>query len=392
MRTGNREDFSLYIHFPWCIKKCPYCDFNSHVALQSIPFDDYIQAMILDYQHMIPKMHGRTLKSIFLGGGTPSLFPPQHMDRLLNAIDLITPIDDIEITLEANPGSLDLSHIPGYRSSGINRLSLGVQSFNDDALKYLGRIHSKNDAIEAIDTASELFDRINIDIMFGLPQQSLELGLHDIQTACSYNIEHISWYQLTIEPNTHFAKKTPVLPKAEHIESLYEQGIEILNHHHYRQYEISAHSKNQPSQHNVNYWSGGDYIGIGAGAHSKWTTGDDIERWSLWRTPKKYLNKTAATRIEWHAHVPESERMLEYFLNRSRMSGSVSWSRMAFDSTLTVDYIQKWLKPLKNSLENYLELSEDGIKFLPNAMLFNRPLLEIILEEQTKHQDTSDKR
>lgn len=383
MTCGKRNNFSLYIHFPWCIKKCPYCDFNSHTALQTIPYDEYIQALIDDYMNAIPLVEDRTLTSIFLGGGTPSLFAPKYIEKILKKISTITPIDNIEITLEANPGSIDLNHIRGYRDAGINRLSLGIQSFNDRSLKEIGRIHTANDAYLALDTACNIFKRINVDLMFGLPEQTLEMGLNDLKIACSTSIEHLSWYQLTIEANTHFAKKTPILPSSEKIEDLYEHGLEYLQNNHFKQYEISAYTRNKPSAHNVNYWSGGDYIGIGAGSHSKWTYSSDIQRWSLWRLPKKYLNHLASERKEWSASIAEDDRMFEYFLNRSRMSGHLSWEELSYQSTVHIDYAKKWLHTRKHLINNFLEISNNGVTFKSDAMLFNRLFLEILLEQRT---------
>lgn len=376
MTVGRKTDFSLYIHFPWCQKKCPYCDFNSHVAKQAINYREYVTALLDDLKKV--NYTGRKLISIFMGGGTPSLFPPSEIAWLLDNIAKIIDIDSIEITLEANPGTLDNNYLCGYRAAGINRISLGVQSFNDTLLQKIGRIHSSKEALTAIDKALELFHRVNIDLMFALPDQEIAMAMTDLETACKTGVEHISWYQLTIEENTHFAKCPPSLPKSETIDSIYEQGLLLLQTHDFRQYEISAHTRNKPSTHNLNYWQGGDYIGIGAGAHSKWTTGDNIVRWSLWRSPKKYLN-SLGNRQEWFAEIKKEDRLFEYLLNRSRMQGSVSWQEISEINSIDITYTKEWFNNKKNIIEDYLITDKNGIKFTDKAMLFNRRFLEILV-------------
>lgn len=375
-------DFSLYIHFPWCIKKCPYCDFNSHVLHGAIPEEMYINALIEDITYIQPLLEHRTLRSIFMGGGTPSLFSPGSIARLLHAIDTITPLGESEITLEANPGVLDLSHLEGYYNAGINRLSLGVQSFDDTALKNIGRVHNTHDTQQALDVAIKLFKRINIDIMFGLPTQSVSAALHDLTMASNYPIEHLSWYQLTIEAETHFAKKPPLLPDSDTMETIYNEGIALLADHGFAHYEISAYTRHTPSLHNLNYWSGGDYIGIGAGAHSKWTHHDTLERWSLWRSPQKYLKTTAEHRQETFYTVAESDRLFEYFLNRSRMPGSVTWHDIAHHTLLPLSFLHTWQQRHTTSLHDFIHMDHMGVTFLPQCMLFNRLFMEIMLDKK----------
>ena len=291
---------SLYIHIPWCIKKCPYCDFNSHAITGDLPEQAYIAALLADLDREIKYVQGRPLESIFFGGGTPSLLSVTGIDTILRGVaQRINFSDRIEITLEANPGTFERDKFAGFRQAGINRLSVGVQSFNPTHLKQLGRIHSAEEAIQAIVQAKESgFDNINIDLMHGLPRQSTAQALEDLQAAIVQNPAHISWYQLTIEPNTEFYSNPPRLPDDDQLHHIEQQGLQLLAQHDYQQYEISAYSKaGRESLHNLNYWRFGDYLGIGAGAHGKITLLDEqlIIRTRKSRQPKDYLN--VATRL-----------------------------------------------------------------------------------------------
>ena len=291
---------SLYIHIPWCIKKCPYCDFNSHAITGDLPEQAYIAALLADLDREIKYVQGRPLESIFFGGGTPSLLSVTGIDTILRGVaQRINFSDRIEITLEANPGTFERDKFAGFRQAGINRLSVGVQSFNPTHLKQLGRIHSAEEAIQAIVQAKESgFDNINIDLMHGLPRQSTAQALEDLQAAIVQNPAHISWYQLTIEPNTEFYSNPPRLPDDDQLHHIEQQGLQLLAQHDYQQYEISAYSKTgRESLHNLNYWRFGDYLGIGAGAHDKITLLDEqlIIRTRKSRQPKDYLN--VATRL-----------------------------------------------------------------------------------------------
>lgn len=265
---------SLYIHFPWCIRKCPYCDFNSHTLLTELPEKNYINSLLVDLEQDLDKVQDRPIASIFMGGGTPSLFSPEALNYLLVELSKRLAFSDaIEITLEANPGTVEYQRFWGYREAGINRLSLGIQSFSTEKLKCLGRIHDGDEAIKAVHAAKKAgFTNINLDLMHGLPKQSVIEGLEDLQIAFSLEPTHISWYQLTIEPNTEFYQQPPQLPLEETMGELQERGEEIFREKAYRHYEISAFSKDGYNcLHNRNYWQFGDYIGIGAGAHSKIT-------------------------------------------------------------------------------------------------------------------------
>lgn len=319
-------DLSLYIHFPWCVRKCPYCDFNSHEARQ-IPETEYIEALLKDLDQDQPYWQGRTLQSIFMGGGTPSLFSAAAISKLLNEIQQrLDFAPHIEITLEANPGTFEQEKFYGYRQAGVNRLSLGIQSFNDKHLKALGRIHSSHEAshaIESLHTAG--FNNFNIDLMHGLPNQSLQQALVDLKTAIALKPTHLSWYQLTIEPNTLFYSKPPQLPEDDILWEIQEQGQQLIAASSFQQYEISAYSKQDYiCRHNLNYWQFGDYLALGAGAHGKITdiNNQRIIRYQKTRSPKDYLNPdkpfTASTK-----EVPRQDLPFEFFMNGFRLNNGV---------------------------------------------------------------------
>ncbi|MBK7301408.1 MAG: radical SAM family heme chaperone HemW [Moraxellaceae bacterium] len=282
---------SLYIHVPWCVRKCPYCDFNSHTSPQSLPEDEYIAALLLDIDQDLAWLQGRAIHSVFIGGGTPSLLSPQAYQQLFSQLkQKMTFEANCEITLEANPATVEHGSFEGYLEAGINRLSLGIQSFNGLQLKNLGRIHGQSEAEKAILLAKAAgFTNFNLDLMHGLPNQSLEEALLDIEIALSFKPPHLSWYQLTIEPNTAFYRQPPVLPDDDTLWAIQEAGQQKLAQAGLLQYEVSAYTHNKPSQHNLNYWQFGDYLAIGAGAHGKVTTPQGIFRYRKTRLPKDYL-------------------------------------------------------------------------------------------------------
>lgn len=311
---------SLYIHIPWCIRKCPYCDFNSHKSPEHLPEVMYVQALLDDLLSDLSCFSPRTISSVFIGGGTPSLFSASAYDALFTGLKRhLLFADDIEITLEANPGAVDESRFSDYRALGINRLSLGIQSFNSHQLKQLGRIHDAKQAHDAIERARKAgFTTINLDLMHGLPNQSIDEGLDDLRQAMSHQPEHLSWYQLTIEPNTVFYKRPPILPDDDALGALEEEGFALLAEHDFHRYEISAFSRpNQRSQHNLNYWLFGDYLGIGAGAHGKLTQ-ERIVRTRKHRQPQDYLNPTKPFLSESNV-VEDSDRLFEFMLNTTRL-------------------------------------------------------------------------
>ena len=328
---AGRSDFelpplSLYIHIPWCVRKCPYCDFNSHAAGPELPEDAYVDALLADLQQDIGSVHGRTLTTIFFGGGTPSLFSAAALDRLLDGVEQrIRFAADIEITLEANPGTFEQAKFRDYRSLGINRLSIGVQSFEAAKLKALGRIHDGNEAIRAADMARTAgFDNFNLDLMHGLPGQSLEDALQDLHTAIALGPTHLSWYQLTMEPNTLFWNQPPVLPEDDALWDIQEAGQALLASAGYAQYEVSAYARNgHQARHNLNYWRFGDYLGIGAGAHGKQSTlqGAILRSWKT-RLPKDYLaarrNFRAGERL-----LSRDELPFEFLMNALRLNDGV---------------------------------------------------------------------
>ena len=321
---------SLYIHLPWCVKKCPYCDFNSHeFSPAGFEEDSYIEALIRDLDSELPRIWGRTINTVFIGGGTPSLFSPESLDKLLSAIRARLNIHPaIEITLEANPGTAEAEKFRGFREIGINRLSLGVQSFNDKHLKALGRIHDAAQSHHAIELAQEAgFENYNLDLMFGLPGQSINEALGDLDKAVSHTPTHISWYQLTIEPNTVFNSKPPTLPNDDDIWSMQEQGQSFLETKEFKQYEISAYAKDKhPALHNLNYWQFGDYLGIGAGAHGKITNVAErkIERYTRHKISKLYIDLAGTDAVITETRVlKQNELALEFVMNALRLIDGV---------------------------------------------------------------------
>jgi len=294
MNHINLPPLSLYIHYPWCVKKCPYCDFNSHEGENR---SGYIEALLADLDDDLNYIQNRKIHSIFIGGGTPSLMNGQELDELFVGLkNRLNFEKDIEITLEANPGTFEVEKFKAFKEIGINRLSIGVQSFNNENLKTLGRIHSAEEAVEACVQASKIFDNFNIDLMYALQAQTIEKCLSDLQQALDLNPTHISFYQLTIEPNTLFAKFPPVLPKEDELFSMGEAGVNLLEQHGFSRYEVSAFGK-IPSKHNINYWEFGDYIGIGAGAHGKITLAQEqkIIRTLKSKAPKDYIENCKKT-------------------------------------------------------------------------------------------------
>lgn len=339
---------SLYIHIPWCVRKCPYCDFNSHTT-NDIPEDEYVNALIEDLGQELPFVQQRSLTSIFFGGGTPSLFSTRAIADILEAVEKSIPFSsDIEITLEANPGTTEREKFAGYRSAGVNRLSIGVQSFNNDHLQTLGRIHNSEDAIAAINNARQVgFDNFNIDLMHGLPAQSPDNALADLQQAIDLEPTHLSWYQLTIEPNTAFYNAPPTLPEDDQLGDIQLAGESFLQQHGFDQYEVSAYSRLRPSLHNLNYWQFGDYIGIGAGAHGKLTqlTDGTIQRRWKTRVPKDYLNADKLF-LAGQRKLTTDELPLEFAMNALRLNQGFSIQQFEQRTGLPVTVIQPAIQQL----------------------------------------------
>lgn len=376
------NDCGIYVHLPWCIKKCPYCDFNSHSLRGELPEQDYINALLLDLDIDITRFGKRAVNSIFIGGGTPSLFSADSIASLIDGIkQRLSLADNIEITMEANPGTFEQSRFSGFRQAGINRLSIGIQSLHTPHLQKLGRIHSAKEALNAFAIARKAdFDNINIDLMFGLPDQSNAQALHDIQQAITLHPEHISWYQLTLEPNTLFHAKPPQLPSDDTIWQMQQQGQQQLRQHGYAHYEVSAYAQaNKQCQHNRNYWLFGDYYGIGAGAHSKLTTATDIVRnWKI-KQPNAYLHAAQTTQSfdGGLTAIKKSDLAFEFMLNALRLHQSISYGFFEKSTGLSITTIKNQLQQAKE--QQLLVLAKDSFYKTELGERFLNDLIAIFL-------------
>ena len=323
----NPPPLSLYIHIPWCVRKCPYCDFNSHEAKQDIPEGAYVDALIQDLEQSTPLIWGRKIHSVFFGGGTPSLFSGESIDKILSHVRMLTPLEyGAEITLEANPGTVDTAHFKAYKEAGVNRVSLGIQSFDDRYLKALGRIHDTEQAQLAAQLAIDTFERVNLDVMYALPEQSLEDALRDADIACQFKPAHLSFYHLTLEPNTAFHRTPPSLPDDDTSATMQEEIEQRLAQHGYVNYETSAFAQpGMQCKHNLNYWTFGDYLGIGAGAHSKLSFHDKLIRQSRHKHPKRYMEfvpQGNAVDQEWR--IEQNALGFEFMMNALRLHDGFS--------------------------------------------------------------------
>ena len=377
---------SLYVHIPWCVQKCPYCDFNSHALKTELPELDYIDALIDDLETDLMAyqlVNGqRPLHSIFIGGGTPSLISPAEIGRLLTAIEARIPFsDNIEITMEANPGTVEAGRFEGYRQAGVNRISIGIQSFQDEKLQRLGRIHGSQEAIKAIELAKSAgLNSFNTDLMHGLPDQSIADAIGDLKQAIALDPPHLSWYQLTIEPNTLYYSKPPTLPDDDDLWDIFEQGHALLTAAGYQQYEISGYSKaGKQCQHNLNYWRFGDYLGIGCGAHGKISFDDGrIIRTVKVKHPRGYLHADKPYLSE-QISVADSERPFEFFMNRFRL----------LEACPKQDFIDRTGLPLTTieanidwAIEqNYLHDNDDHWQITEHGKLFLNDLLAAFVED-----------
>nr|WP_315849154.1 radical SAM family heme chaperone HemW [uncultured Rhodoferax sp.] len=328
MRPGTLQlaalpPLSLYVHLPWCLKKCPYCDFNSHEqSAQGLPEQRYIDAVIADLEAALPLIWGRTVHSIFIGGGTPSLFSPQSIDRLLADIRARLRLEaNCEITMEANPGTFEKDRFKAFRSAGVTRLSIGVQSFNDDHLKALGRVHDRAQALAAVEEAAQSFDTFNLDIMYALPGQTMEQLDTDVRLALQFAPPHISIYHLTIEPNTYFAKFPPQIPEDDTAYAMLDHITELTGVAGLERYEVSAYAQSaHRCFHNLNYWQFGDYLGIGAGAHSKLSFAHRVVRQVRFRDPARYMEQAlAGNALAQDNEVARADLPFEYMLNALRL-------------------------------------------------------------------------
>ena len=323
VRLAALPPLSLYVHLPWCVRKCPYCDFNSHEARGGLPEDEYVDALVADLESTLPSVWGRRVHTVFFGGGTPSLFTARSIDRLLAAIRARLPLEpDAEVTLEANPGTFESDKFRDFRAAGVNRLSIGIQSFDPVHLKALGRIHDEREAHRAVEIARTHFDNFNLDLMYALPAQTERAARRDVETAIASGAPHISAYHLTIEPNTFFAKHPPAVPDDDAAAAIHEAVERTLEGAGYVHYETSAFAKpGRESRHNLNYWRFGDYLGIGAGAHAKISFPDRIVREARVRTPAEYMRRVAeGTQAVERREVGRSELPFEFMMNALRLA------------------------------------------------------------------------
>ncbi|MFJ5390619.1 radical SAM family heme chaperone HemW [Pectobacterium sp. CHL-2024] len=372
---------SLYIHIPWCVQKCPYCDFNSHALKGDVPHQEYVDHLLADLDADLPLASGRELHSIFIGGGTPSLLSAEAMQALLDGVRARIPLTpDAEITMEANPGTVEADRFSGYQRAGINRISIGVQSFDPQKLTRLGRIHGPDEAKRAAHLATGLGLRsFNLDLMHGLPDQSLDEALDDLRQAIALNPPHLSWYQLTIEPNTLFSSRPPTLPDDDALWDIYEQGHALLSAAGYQQYETSAYAKpGYQCQHNLNYWRFGDYLGIGCGAHGKLTFSDGrILRTVKVRHPRGYMQ---GTYLDKQHDVANDDRPFEFFMNRFRLLEAAPRA----DFTAYTGLEEHSIRPqLDQALaQGYLTETDTHWQITEHGKLFLNSLLELFLAEE----------
>ena len=371
---------AAYVHIPWCVRKCPYCDFNSHAAGPSLPEDAYVAALLADLEGDLGQVQGRRLTSIFFGGGTPSLFSAQALGRILEGLEQrVGFAEDIEITLEANPGTFEQAKFRDYRSLGINRLSIGVQSFQAAKLKALGRIHDGDEAVRAADMARAAgFDNFNLDLMHGLPEQSLDDALSDLRIAIAQRPTHLSWYQLTVEPNTEFWSKPPILPEDETLWDIQEAGQALLAEHGYGQYETSAYAQpGRQARHNLNYWTFGDFLGLGAGAHGKSSSPDgQIRRHWKTRLPKDYLDPTKRFRAGYKPLEPD-ELPFEFLMNVLRLTDGVPAVLFTQRTGLSAELLASGRREAETRA--LLERDPQRLVATPKGQLFLNDLLQLFL-------------
>ena len=367
---------ALYVHIPWCVRKCPYCDFNSHQRTGELPEKEYLQRLFEDLEGLLPSVWGRRLVSVFIGGGTPSLFSPDSIDALLSGIRArLTLEPQAEITLEANPGTVEAARFRGFRDAGVNRISVGVQSFDDRMLAALGRIHSSAEARRAVDAALAAFDNVNLDLMYGLPGQSAAMARSDIEQALGCGVPHLSAYQLTIEPNTVFWSQPPKLPEHDLCADMQLAAEEALGATGYEHYETSAFAKpGRRCRHNLNYWEFGDYLGIGAGAHGKISFPDRITRHERIKQPAEYMKGSAFVAAK---DVPAGEIPFEFMLNALRLIDGFPATLFTERTGLPITVLEAQLR----AAEDRQLIERDWQRIRPSARgrLFLNELLELFL-------------
>lgn len=374
---------SLYVHLPWCVRKCPYCDFNSHEAQGELPEQQYVAALIRDLESALPQIWGRKVYTVFFGGGTPSLFSAESIDEILTAVRALVPLDyDAEITLEANPGTFEAGKFAGFRAAGVNRLSVGIQSFNPAHLKALGRIHDDAEARNAIGIAQENFGNVNLDLMYALPTQTVEQARQDIETAIAFRPQHISAYHLTIEPNTFFYRYPPPLPDDEmsaDMQAMIEQTLAAAGYGHY---ETSAFAQpGRQARHNLNYWLFGDYLGIGAGAHGKLSFRDRIVREVRCKQPKEYMARvTEGAQVRERHEVSRRDLGFEFMMNALRLTDGFQTALFEQRTGLPITVVQRELE----KAEQRRLVVRDHQRIAPTDLgrRFLNDLLELFLADE----------
>lgn len=368
---------SLYIHYPWCIRKCPYCDFNSYPKNKSVCTDEsYLNALILDFKQNINLISNRKFNAVYFGGGTPSLFSPKLMEKLMHEISPYCE-ENCEISMEANPGTVSLETLKDYRSLGVNRISLGVQSFDDRELKLLGRIHDSKAAIEACNNVIKAgFDNFNIDIMHGLPEQTTQKALADIKIAASLGCNHLSWYELTLEEDTYFGSHPPKLPNEDNLADIEEQGFVLLKELGFNRYEVSGYTKDRRCQNNLNYWFFYDYFGIGAGAHSKIQIGDKTCRRGNPQKPSTYIEEVKNKKNNFF-EVKKSDLPFEFMLNRLRVFDETKYDEFENTTRLNFSTVKDKLEKAKG--EGLLRFSDTGYALTDKGRWMLNDILELFL-------------
>jgi putative oxygen-independent coproporphyrinogen III oxidase len=368
-RLTSLPPLSLYVHVPWCVRKCPYCDFNSHQSPDVLPEHQYLDALTADIEQALPLIWGRQIHTVFFGGGTPSLLTESTVDKMLALIRARLNLwPDAEVTLEANPGTAEAQRFKGYATSGVNRISLGIQSFNDEQLKRLGRIHDARQARDAIGMAQAAFGRVNLDLMYGLPEQTEMDCKQELEHAVSFATEHLSLYQLTLEPQTVFAKYPPTLPDDGVIQAMEDQIGAVVESAGWQRYEVSAYAKSHAQcRHNMNYWTFGDYLGVGPGAHSKISFADRIIRQARVRNPQQWMQAVSrfdGTHISEERELTDEDLPFEFFLNALRLSRGVDIDLFQAHTGLDFASIQSMIR--KGSQKGLLEVDQATIK--PTAL------------------------
>ena len=368
---------SLYIHYPWCIRKCPYCDFNSYPKNKSVCTDEsHLNALILDFKQNINLISNRKFNAVYFGGGTPSLFSPKLVEKLMHEISPYCE-ENCEISMEANPGTVSLETLKDYRSLGVNRISLGVQSFDDRELKLLGRIHDSKAAIEACNNVIKAgFDNFNIDIMHGLPEQTTQKALADIKIAASLGCNHLSWYELTLEEDTYFGSHPPKLPNEDNLADIEDQGFVLLKELGFNRYEVSGYTKDRRCQNNLNYWFFYDYFGIGAGAHSKIQIGDKTCRRGNPQKPSSYIEEVKNKKNNFF-EVKKSDLPFEFMLNRLRVFDETKYDEFENTTRLNFSTVKDKLEKAKG--EGLLRFSDTGYALTDKGRWMLNDILELFL-------------